>query len=413
MTEPRGTGGPATRNDAGPSLGEEVLGALLTVAHRLHPDDVPAAVHEHACRLGATEAVIHLVDLEQRALLPLSVAGGEPGEPVDIDSTMAGRSFRTLEVLQGEADGGGRRLWLPLLDGADRLGVLDVTVPELDELCAQRLGWLASLVADLVVTKSAYGDSMVLARRRRAMKVAAELRWALLPPLSFSSQHVEIAAVLEPAYEVAGDSFDYAVNGSVAHVGVFDAMGHGLEASRMANLAGAIHRHGRRHAATLEATYMAVDAGISGSFGEDHFVTGQLATLDLVTGRLAFVSGGHPRPLLLRGTDVVGELSGEVCTPMGLGLPPTVNEAQLQPGDRVVFYTDGVVEARSPSGEEFGIERLSDLLQRAAAAQELPAEMMRRLTHSVLAHEAGQLHDDATLLLVGWRAAMPPGDAGR
>jgi hypothetical protein len=401
-----------TREEFGPSLGEEVLGSLLTMAHQLHPDDVPAAVDQHARRLGATEAIIHLVDLEQRVLLPLPVDGGPPGEPVDIDSTLAGRTFRTQDILQGEAEGGARRLWLPLLDGADRLGVLSVTVPDPDELCIQRLGWLSSLVAELVMTKSAYGDSLVLARRRRSMKVAAELRWSLLPPLSFSSEHVEIAAVLEPAYEVAGDSFDYAVNGSMAQLAVFDAMGHGLVASRMANLAGAIHRHGRRHGATLEATYMALDAGISAAFGEDHFVTGQLATLDLVTGRLAFVSGGHPRPLLLRGTGVVGELPAEVCTPMGLGRSPTVNEAQLEPGDRVVFYTDGLVEARSPAGEEFGIERLSDLLQRAAAAQELPAEMMRRLTHSVLAHEAGQLRDDATLLLAGWRTPMGPGQTG-
>ncbi|MGH9179587.1 MAG: PP2C family protein-serine/threonine phosphatase [Acidimicrobiales bacterium] len=413
MTEPLGAAGPATWTDGGLSPGEEVLGSLLTLSRRLHPDDVPAAVDEHARRLGATEALIHLVDLEQRVLLPLPRGSGPPGDPLDIDSTLAGRSFRAQEILEGEAEGGGRRLWLPLLDGAERLGVLAVAVPEIDELCARRLTWLASLVADLVMTKSAYGDSLVLARRRRSMRVAAELRWSMLPPLSFSSEHVEIAAVLEPAYEVAGDSFDYAVNGSVAHVAVYDAMGHGLEASRMANLAGAIHRHGRRHGATLEATYMAVDAGITAAFGEDHFVTGQLASLDLGTGRLAFVSGGHPRPLLLRGTAVVGALPATVSTPMGLGRPPTVNEAQLEPGDRVVFYTDGVVEARSPTGEEFGIERLGDLLQRAAAAQELPAEMMRRLTHSVMAHEAGQLHDDATLLLIGWRAAMAAQGSGR
>ena len=410
MDEPRGTGLTATRDDAA-SVAEEVFGSLLTLAHGLHPDEVPGVVDAHARRLGATEAVLYLIDLEQRLMRPLPLDGMPAAEPLDVDSTLAGRAFRTSEVLQGEGDGGDRRLWLPLLDGADRLGVMSVSVPEVDELCQRRLGWLASLVAELVMTKSLYGDSLVLARRSRGMRVAAELRWALLPPLSFASDYVEIAAVLEPAYEVAGDSFDYAVNGGQAHLAVFDAMGHGLEASRMANLAVAFSRHGRRHAATLQAAFMAVDSGISSSFGDDHFVTGQLASLDLTTGTLSWVNGGHPRPLLLRGTDLVGELPGEVGTPMGLGRAPALNEAHLQRGDRVVFYTDGVVEARSPDGEEFGVERLGDLLQRAAAAQELPAEMMRRLTHSVLAHEAGQLRDDATLLMIGWRRAMEP--AGR
>jgi hypothetical protein len=388
------------------SLGEEVLGSLLSLSHRLHPDDVPSTVREHARRLGATDAVMYLVDLEQRVLVALPAEPGAPAGVLDIDSTLAGRAFRSQEVVYGEGDAGERRLWLPLLDGAERLGVLGVTLAHLTDLQEQRLRWLASLVAELVMTKSSYGDSLVIARRRQDMQVAAELRRALLPPLSFASDYVEIAGVVEPAYQVAGDSFDYAVNGHIVHLAILDAMGHGLEASRMANLATAIFRHGRRQGSGLAAMFMAIDAAIPSSFGSDHFVTGQLATLDLSSGRLAFVSGGHPKPLLLRGTAMVGELGGDVCPPMGLGMAPTVNEFQLQPGDRVVFYTDGVVEARSLSGEEFGLERLGDLLARAASAQELPAEMMRRLTHSVLAHESGQLRDDATLLLVGWRGAI-------
>lgn len=387
------------------SLGEEVLGSLLTVSHRLHPDDVPGAVRDHARRLGASDAVVYLVDVEQRVLVALP-PGGSGGDVLEVDTTLAGRAFRTQEVMYGEADNGEQRLWLPLLDGADRLGVLAVTITDPDDLGRRRLTWLASLVAELVMSKSAYGDTLVLARRRQAMKLAAELRWSMLPPLTFTSDHVEIAAMLEPAYEVAGDSFDYAVNGKVAHLAVFDAMGHGLEASRMANLAVATQRHGRRQGSGIEAIFMAIDAAIVSAFSPDHFVTGQLATLDLSTGVLTFVTGGHPRPILLRGTSIVGELAGEVCTPMGLGRAPAVNQTQLEPGDRVVFYTDGVVEARSPAGEEFGLERLGDLLGRAATAQELTPEMMRRLTHSVLDHEAAQLRDDATLLLVGWRQPM-------
>jgi serine phosphatase RsbU (regulator of sigma subunit) len=68
----------------------------------------------------------------------------------------------------------------------------------------------------------------------------------------------------------------------------------------------------------------------------------------------------------------------------------------------VAFYTDGIIEARSPSGEEFGLSRLGDHLARAAAAHEKPAETVRRLLQSVQAHEAGALRDDATVLLLGW-----------
>lgn len=405
MADPR-SGAVADVVAHGPSLGEEVLGSLLNLSHGLHPDDLAGTVRDHACRLGASDATMYLVDLEQRVLTPMGMQADADG--LDIDATLAGRAFRSEAVVEVDGTEGDRRLWIPLLDGAERLGVLSVTLAEVDPLTEQRLRWLATLVAELIVTKSAYGDAIWFTRRRRGMNLASELRWAMLPPLSFTSPYVEIAGVVEPAYEVAGDSFDYAVNGTVAHLAVFDAMGHGLEASRMANLAVGGHRNGRRHGLGLVETFMMIDETVARSFGPEHFVTGLLATLDLVTGRLAVVGGGHPRPLLLRGTAVVGDLPGEICTPMGLGRAPVVCETQLEPGDRVVFYTDGVVEARSPAGEEFGLARLGDLLGRAAAAQEVPSETMRRLTHSVLAHEAGQLRDDATLLLVGWRGAMPP-----
>jgi serine phosphatase RsbU (regulator of sigma subunit) len=75
----------------------------------------------------------------------------------------------------------------------------------------------------------------------------------------------------------------------------------------------------------------------------------------------------------------------------------------LEPGDRVLFFTDGVVEARSATGELFGKERLGDLLVRASADANSASETMRRLVHAVLGHQGSSLRDDATLLLLEWR----------
>ncbi len=124
--------------DQGTSLGEEVLGSLLELSHRLQPDDLPQAVADHAARLGAVDAIVYLVDYEQRVLVPLRLREGHAGDPLDIDSTLAGRSFRSQEVIHGEAAGGNRRLWLPLLDGAERLGVLSVSLPVVDPVSERR-----------------------------------------------------------------------------------------------------------------------------------------------------------------------------------------------------------------------------------------------------------------------------------
>jgi serine phosphatase RsbU (regulator of sigma subunit) len=68
----------------------------------------------------------------------------------------------------------------------------------------------------------------------------------------------------------------------------------------------------------------------------------------------------------------------------------------------VLLYTDGVVEARSLDGSEFGVDRLRDLLEREAASERAPEEILRRLVRAVLEHQGGPLRDDATVVLMSW-----------
>lgn len=382
-----------------------VLRSLLAVSHGCSPDDVPAVVVEHLTALGLADGVLCLVDLDQRLLVPLVPGSAAEPTPFEVDSTPAGRAFRSERPAVEPVDDGPRsRLWVPLVDGAERLGVLGATVESVTQEAIELLASVATIAAAMVVAKIAYGDHLVLARRRREMDLAAELRWANLPPLTFTNDRVAISALLEPAYEIAGDAFDYAVNGELAHLAIIDAMGHGLEASRMANLALAGYRHSRRRGLDLRATFRAIDDVIADQFGAERFVTGQLAQLDLQSGRLCWVNAGHPRPLLLRDGRITEGLHCETSLPLGLGdVPAEVAETSLVPGDKVLFMTDGVLEARSPKGHLFGRSRLEALLLDAVATGEVPAEIMRRLCHSVLDHQQGRLQDDATLLLVVWK----------
>lgn len=92
--------------------------------------------------------------------------------------------------------------------------------------------------------------------------------------------------------------------------------------------------------------------------------------------------------------------------PLGLGVGETDTiDLSLELGDRLLVFTDGVTDANDAEGRPFGVARLGDLLAQAAMADELPAETVRRLTHSVLDH-AAQLCDDASLLMLGWPQAI-------
>jgi hypothetical protein len=404
-------GPPGLRHPDAPSSGERMLGEILEQVHRVPPAELPVLVREAASAIGARDVVIHLVDQEQRTLVPLPGPGDPELPPLAIDGTVAGRAYRSDRLVGGEDDGGGSQLYVPILDGAERLGVLSLVLEQPDELALRRCGLLASLVGELVVTKSSYGDGLLRIRRRHEMSLAAEMRWSMLPPVTYVGREVALSGMLEPAYDIAGDAFDYAVNAGVTHLAILDAMGHGLEASMMASLAVSAYRHGRRRDRDLVALYADIDDAIVRQFGAERFVTGQLAQLDGDTGRLRWLAAGHPSPLLLRGSRMVGELECSPGLPMGLGgRPSEVADVQLEPGDRVLFYSDGMVEARSPEGELFGMDRLADLLERAAASEQPLPETCRRLVHSVLEHQVSALQDDATVLLLEWAGSSTAGE---
>lgn len=396
------------------------LAPLALVSSRLHPNDIPAVVAEEAARLGAGGLLIYLSDLEQRLLVPFQPPGAEPLEPLSIDGTVAGRAYRTQRrvLLESRAGAGlrgtGTTVWLPLLDSSARIGVISVSVEagvELDEPFLRQLDAISSLTAEIIANKADYGDVIARTRRTQEVSLAAEMRWSMLPPLTFTGRNLTIAGVVEPAYEIAGDTFDYAVNGDSAHVAIIDAVGHGLEAARIANLAVSAYRHSRRRDLGLLETYRKMDRTLAEEFGQDKFATAQLATLTLVTGELCWLNAGHPAPMLIRDGHH-SDLISEICLPIGLasahdGLDPHLAQTCLEPGDLVLFFTDGVSEARSIDGEEFGRDRLGELIVRVAGADQDPPETMRLLGHAVLAHQLGVLQDDATLLVLAWDG--PPG----
>jgi sigma-B regulation protein RsbU (phosphoserine phosphatase) len=184
---------------------------------------------------------------------------------------------------------------------------------------------------------------------------------------------------------------------------VLDAMGHGLEASRIANLAVAAYRNARRRSLDLREMFREIDQAVADEIGDHRFVTGQLAELDTTTGVLRMVNAGHPLPLLFRQGRDIGDVPCRPCLPLGLG-GMEAHEAhyELEPGDVVVFHTDGVTEARSGTGEEFGRERLGALVSRSLQARERPAEVLRQVVSAAHDHGGARLRDDATLVLLSW-----------
>jgi phosphoserine phosphatase RsbU/P len=384
------------------------LRKLLTASHRATAADLPDLATAAARRLGVTDMIIYLADYSQHALVRLVGTDEPSAEEIPISGTVAGRAFALSDSYETAGEPG-YRLWLPLLDGTERLGVLAVLAPErCSKRCRRGCESIASLLSELLVTRRHYGDTIERTRRRLPMQLAAESVWNLLPPLTFHTERVAVSAILEPCYDVGGDAFDYAVNGDVLHAAVFDTVGHGIDATAVTSLALNAYRNARRCGLDLENTYRSVDKWVAAKYPRS-FVTAVLLELDVHRGLLRRICAGHPGELLLRAGRVVKTLPSPTALPLGLGglaeAGDPVSEEALQPGDQLLVYTDGVVEARTEDGEFFGTDRLADYVTRALAGNLSGAETMRRLVQAILEHQHEHLQDDATAVLVGWQPA--------
>jgi len=182
---------------------------------------------------------------------------------------------------------------------------------------------------------------------------------------------------------------------------VSGAGGYALPGAVLASVAVSAYRSARRNRLELPDMAAEINEAIATQFGASQFATAVVARLDISTGRLRWINGGHPEPLIVRGPSLVRPPSCPPNRPLGLQeRTPTVCETRLEPGDRLVLYTDGITEARSPGGEFFGEQRLADFISAAAAAGDPAPETVRRLMRNVLDHQAGQLQDDASIVVL-------------
>jgi serine phosphatase RsbU (regulator of sigma subunit) len=382
----------------------EALHALLLGCTSTSPAALPSLADEAGRILGVDSMRMLVVDYAQTFLTPFTTSTAPP-QRVPVDGTLAGRAYALSEPV-GTSGGDGYRTYLPMADCGNRVGVLEVASPirptsaDHDTLAA-----IATVLAQLLTSRRLYGDAIERLRRGLPMQLATEIVWSLLPPLTLRTGNVAVAGILEPCYEVGGDAFDYAVGDGVLHVALFDAVGHGIGASATTTMAVNAYRNARRCGLDMSDTYRSVDKWLRARY-PDQFVTAVLAELVLDTGMLRLISAGHPGGLLLRDGQRVKDLPAPTALPLGLDAMgdagPEIVEESLQPGDHVLFYTDGVIEARSADGEFFGPQRLVDFVVRTLADRVPAPETMRRLIRALLEHQHEHLQDDATAVLVGW-----------
>jgi serine phosphatase RsbU (regulator of sigma subunit) len=392
---------------------------------------VEAVTRELGLALGATMVSFLIADASGRALVrlahvPLGPAASGHGESpsrgerrddeesatvMAFDGGPAERAVRTqtVQVLaeseQPRTAGFGRWTVLaPVTERGESIGVLELHLPEEPgpETVAE-IGRLAHLLAFVVIANGRHTDLFEWGQRTRRFSLSAEIQQRLLPgPRTCEAGAFTLAAWLEPAASIGGDTFDYSLARDLLHLSVTDAMGHGVDAALSATLCLGSLRGTRREGASLLDQVSSANAALAEHatiHGVDDFVTGLLGRLDLRTGVLELVNAGHVAPYLARHTDTYSlgmPVHLPVDLPMGLFPDTTYTSARLQlsPGDRLVLVTDGMLE-RNAAG--------MDLPRTIKLTRSLhPREAVRALADGALEATGHDLSDDATVLCLDW-----------
>jgi serine phosphatase RsbU (regulator of sigma subunit) len=389
-------------------FGERLLEGLVRAAQLASPAELPVVLNRYAEAMGLGRAVIYLVDIQQRLLVPLVESEPE----LELDTSLAGWAYRTDSLRVEEGPSGGLHVWLPLADGAERLGVVELNMSTLDGLKLRRCRTTALLLALIITSKRTNSDTIAQRMRTRPLHLPTEMVRAFLPPRSIGTGRVVSTAVLEPAYELGGDAFDHAFTEDVLHATILDGMGHNLASGLATSVAMAGCRNARRSGADLNELAGTVDEALA-KWLPEQFCTGVFAQLHMPTGVLRWCNCGHPPPLLIRRHRLLhNALERPPEPPLGLpaslaGTVRQVHEVSLEPGDRILLYSDGVVESRDEAGEEFGLEGFTDYIIRSTAAGQSAPEALRLLIHAILEHRHNKLSDDATILMFEWQPPDP------
>src|SRR6185503_10774010 len=177
-------------------------------------------------------------------------------------------------------------------DPKNRAGVLELSYESWSEDVRAALAPVVRVLVLVLISKRRYTDAVLRARRHEPLSIAAELQWDLLPPLTCSTDRVSVSGILEPAYSIGGDSFDYAMNRESVEFAIVDAIGHGMSAVMMSVAAINSLRNARRERLDLNTAYENTSEVLRTQFGPECFVTAQFGSLALDSGELTWLNAG-------------------------------------------------------------------------------------------------------------------------
>lgn len=247
-----------------------------------------------------------------------------------------------------------------------------------------------------VAARQTLERDLQLSKIQKELEVAKQIQLSILPPAFPNSANFRVTARYVPMTSVAGDFYDFVVGDDTqAGLLIADVSGHGVPAALIASMVKVAATAQRANTADPARFLAGMNAVLCGNT-QDQFVTAAYVHLDSQTRELRYSAAGHPPMLLLRDGKVLEIIeNGLILAAFDFA---TFSNAvhPLEPGDRFLLYTDGLVEAANANGDFFGQEALSAVLRQTAELA--PSAASDRIISAVQQWSASQ-EDDLTVLI--------------
>jgi serine phosphatase RsbU (regulator of sigma subunit) len=401
-------------------MADELSGRLDFAELLAAVEDAPpvSAVDVLAERLrlgvGATDVSFLIADFSGQSLVRLvhgrsdeatRTQGRETAEHVPLVGTPHGRALaqQAVEVEADANDGEGEaRVYAPVTNRGEAIGLLELRLAgPPDEQTLADVALAAHAFAYVVIANRRFTDLFAWGQRSVRLSLAAEIQHRLLPSsYTCEAGQFTLAAWLEPAGNVGGDTFDFSMDRDTLHLSMTDAMGHEVGAAVLATVLVGALRNARRAGVGLREQARQASAALRDFARRGGFVTGQIVRINLRSETATVVNAGHPSPLRLRGGRVES-VALEPDPPFGI-VPDheyRVQPLSLEPGDRLIFLTDGMLERNAASVD------LGALMLQGADLH--PREAIQHLVQAILEAAGGELKDDAAAMCVDWHGGPP------
>ena len=266
----------------------------------------------------------------------------------------------------------------------------------------EAIGFVAFLASlGYVAARQTLQRDQQLSEIQKELEVAKRMQLSILPAAFPNSANFRVAARYVPMNSVAGDFYDFIVaDNRQAGLLIADVSGHGVPAALIASMVKLAATSQRANAADPARLLAGMNAALCGNT-QDQFVTAAYVHLDSISGQLQYSAAGHPPMLLLRHGKVFEIAENGLVLAIFDHATYTNTARQLERGDRLLLYTDGLTEAQNAEGDLFGQDALTALLQQTAELA--PAAASDEIVSSVQ-HWAASQDDDLTVLLCDYIA---------